>query len=498
MELNLILSLAFTISIYAVGIILFCTLIFIYLSNPFRRLTIVRSIFSSELEGDDLILYQNAPLKVRTSPFWRLFAWIKSGTHIIKNVLFRVNPIPGNSVEEIARELHCIRFNPRYPFLISGDHFSVFYPRNLGIFYYPTLDPRIGFDEQDYLNREKKYSQSVAYALEAFSQAGYVATTLVPTGRRAVTPIQIFAYASDSLYGVLHGLAVMQDPKRIAEIYPFHSGTIFRSHTAKAAEQLLSTYHKQLKQLYESYIHIVFDTKTGFIKQHLRLSSTLDTKIRSSSFYDNVICWQTVRLAGELGIILEDREWLKSYKKRILHAFWYEDGGYFLDDLSDETQECKWYASDWLIALMTGFIHPSKKTELDYFTRSIAYIRDNNLDKPFPLRVVGSYTKTRDHGWVRTFVPNYQDNAIWSNWGVQYIKALVLTATATAELSYLKDAERAVKVYRDNILKYQGYPEVYSGATGEILENAFYRSILRTGWIIDFEHAEALLYNTTI
>ncbi len=496
MESNLLFSLVITVAIYASGIVLFCTLVFIYLSNPFRKLTIVRSVFSSELEGNDLVLYQNAPLKVRTSPFWRLFAWIKSGAHIIKNAFFRVSPIHGDSVEEIARELHRIRFNPRFPFLISGDHFSVFYPRNLGIFYYPTLDPRIGFDEQDYLNREKKYSQSVAYALEAFSQAGYVATTLVPTGRRAVTPIQIFAYASDSLYGVLHGLAVMQDPIRMAEIYPFSSGTLFRSHTAKAAEQLLNTYHKQLKQLYKSYIHTVFDAKTGFVKQDLRLSSSLDTKIRSSSFYDNVICWQTVRLAGELGIIPQDREWLKSYKKRLLSAFWYEEGGYFLDDLSEETQEFKRYASDWLIALMTGLIHPSKKTEREYFTRSIEYIRANALDKPFPLRIVGSHTKTRDHGWVRTFVPNYQDNAIWSNWGVQYIKALVLTGAATADRSYLKDAERAVTAYRNNIVTYRGYPEVYSGATGKILENAFYRSILRTGWIIDFEHAEALLYNT--
>jgi hypothetical protein len=496
MESNLLFSLVITIAIYTGGILLFCTLVFIYLSNPFRKLTIVRSIFSSELEGNDLILYRNAPLKVRTSLFWRLFAWVKSGAHIIKNAFFRVAPIEGDSVEEIARELHRIRFNPRFPFLISGDHFSVFYPRNLGIFYYPTLDPRIGFDEQDYLNREKKYSQSVAYALEAFSQAGYVATTLVPTGRRAVTPIQIFAYASDSLYGVLHGLSVMQNPKRMAEVYPFTSGTMFRSHTLKASEQLLNTYHKQLKQLYKSYIHTVFDAKTGFVKHGVRLSSSLDTKIRSSSFYDNVICWQTVRLAGELGIIPEDREWLRLYKKRILSSFWYEAGGYFLDDLSDETQKFKRYASDWLIALMTGFIHPSKKTELEYFTRSIAYIRDNKLDKPFPLRIVGSHSKTRDHGWVRTFVPNYQDNAIWSNWGVQYIKALALTGVATAEASYLKDAKRAVTAYRNNILKYQGYPEVYSGATGDILQNAFYRSILRTGWIIDFEHAEALLYNT--
>jgi hypothetical protein len=115
------------------------------------------------------------------------------------------------------------------------------------------------------------------------------------------------------------------------------------------------------------------------------------------------------------------------------------------------------------------------------------------LDKPFPLKVLGSYTKSKDHFWVRTFVSGYQDNAIWSNLGVQYIKVLCLLFLETGKKEYLKHAGAAVDAYRDNIFKYKGYPELYD-SRGRMMQTFFYRSIRQTSWVVDFEHAQAI-YN---
>lgn len=491
MEQSLIISLLITFLIYGSGIGFVLLTLLIIFSNPFKPFTFVRTIFSTGLLRNNLELYQNYDMIVSTSKFWRLFGWIKSGAHIFKNAQLPVKPVPGETVEEIIENLHKIRFNPTYPFMISGDHFSVFYPRNLGIFYYPMIDPRVALNEDDWLRREQKYLQSAAYALEAFSQAGNVYTTIVPAGRRRVTCINIFAYPSDTLYGMLHALYVMQHPEYFEEIYPFSTGKKYTLHTIKAAKKLVSDYKDDIAELYNRYKSTVYDESTGLVKKELRVSSSLDTKIRQSAFYDNVMLWKTSEFVQLLGVVPKNERWMKEYKQRILEMFWQEEEGIFLDDLSTSSIEKKRYSSDWLIGLMTGFIHPSRPAELSYFERSVSYIRKHKIDKPFPLKIIGSDKKSQDHGIVSTFVPNYQDNTIWSNWGVQYIKLMGLLYSYTGKKSYQEDGEHAVQAYRKNILKWKGYPELYD-SNGNMLIGRFYRSLLRLGWVVDFEHAQAL------
>lgn len=492
MPFDITISLLVTICIYTLGVLFLLTIILIYLTNPFRSLTIVKSLFLSSLDKDDVIIIEpQAKMIVDQSLHWRAFAWVKCGAHILKNSWFPAKRVAGENWKEIAEEIHEIRFNPRYPFVISGDHFSMFYPRNLGIFYYPMLDPRIGFGSLDFLDREMYFAQSVAYALEAFSQANQLATTIVPVNRRRVTLLNIYDYPSDSLYGVLTGLNFLLSPDDYASIYPFSVSKEYPSHTKTAAEELIKKYNHSIQKLYKGYIHHVYDEKTGFVKQNLTLSSMLDSRIRSSAFYDNVIVWKTVQLAGKLGIIPYDSDWLKAYKKRIITTFWSEGSGCFLEDLSPEADSEQRMAPDWSIALMTGFIHPSKTQERHFFERSISYIRKQKLDKPFPFKVVGIAKGGRMHSWVNTFVPNYQDGALWSNWGVQHIKVLTLTYAATGEKEYLRQASSAIAAYKAAMEKNGGYPEVYD-SKGQMLRNFFYRSLLRTGWVIDFEHAVAL------
>lgn len=41
------------------------------------------------------------------------------------------------------------------------------------------------------------------------------------------------------------------------------------------------------------------------------------------------------------------------------------------------------------------------------------------------------------------------------------------------------------------MLRYGGFPEVYD-PNGNLLQTAFYKSILQTGWVIGFEQARAM------
>jgi hypothetical protein len=485
-------KLYFTIVIYIFLISSFLTLVWIYLTNPFRKITFVKLIFSSTLIGITLFLFKKRDLYIHKNVFFKSFAWIKSGFHIFKNAMVAAPKAKGETIQQVITSIHKLRFNPDKPFLISGDHFSVFYPRNLGIFYYCILDPRVALNEQDWVDRERKYLQSTAFALEAFSQANELSTTIVPTGSYSVALINIFAYPSDTLYAVLHALEVMISSKSFTKNYPFESDKTFVLHTSDASNVLLDDYGEALKKLYNSYKKTVFDSKSGFIKKTIRLSSHLDTKIRHSSFYDNVIYWKTTQLAAQLGIIEKNESYLNDLKKQILETFWYEAGGYFLDDLSNEGIENKWYSSDWVIALTTGFINPLKKSELHYFEKIVVFIQKEGLDKPFPLKVIGSQTKEKDHFWVRTFASEYQDSAIWSNLGMQYIKALTLLYSATGEKKYLQSAQDGIKAYQNNILKYKGYPELYD-SDGKMFRTVFYRSIRQTSWVVDFEHAQAFV-----
>ncbi|MCZ3174235.1 hypothetical protein NYZ25_19900, partial [Acinetobacter baumannii] len=87
------------------------------------------------------------------------------------------------------------------------------YVRNLGVFYYPLLDRSIPSTTEDWHDRQIVYLQTVAYALGVFAQHPQLSTTIVPTSRYGATCINIYAYPSDTLYGILYALAVLSSKK---------------------------------------------------------------------------------------------------------------------------------------------------------------------------------------------------------------------------------------------------------------------------------------------
>lgn len=467
--------------------------IFSYFTNPFVRFSLVRDpnqvVWS---ESGELSLSGRTPVILRTSFFTAMLAKLKAGYHIVGGRVGGGQKAQQQSVDEIIREIHLLRFNPDNPFIISGDHFSVLYPRSLGIFYHSLLDPRTALDETDWRNRQAIYLKTTAYALEVFAQSESLSTTIIPVGPQSVVLANFYAPPSDTLFSLLYALKVMADTSEIEGRYPFTATPAAQLQTGKAGGQLLVQYDEALKRHYQRYRDLVYDEPAGLLKKYLHLSGTKDITIREGAFYDNVIFWKTTKLAQELGLIDEDKQFLDSLKQRILSTYWIDDEGLFLEDLSDEGRQNRYYSSDWLIAFQTGFLDPRDPADRAYLEKAVAYIERNAIDQPFGLQYHPDLRRHRQYGLVRWGAPSYGSTAIWSNWGMEYIKLLTLLARETKQTAYLNRAERQLEAYTFNIKRYRGYPEVYD-EDGDFYRTPFYKSVRQTGWVVTYEQARALL-----
>jgi len=460
------------------------------LSNPFGVFNRVKNPYRTELKKGEFQLRKKFVLKEEFSVFWRTFAFAKCGWHIISNVRGG-SKARSRTPEGIIRDIHRLRFNPEKPYLISGDHFNVFYPRNLGVFYASLLDSRIALDKNDWHNKQRIYLQSAAYALAAFRRHGDCTTTIVPIGPKSICCINIYRYPSDALYGVLYALSSLADNSHIEKICPFDSKENFDLNTRDAAAELFSEYSKDLSLFLKKYLGRVYDIETGLIKKDLQLSSAKDAVKRSSSFYDNVILWKTLSLAKQLGVKIGTEIDPAALKERILKNFWHEERGYFLEDLSEDSLREKFYSADWLATCFTGFLDPAIENERKYLERSVDFTIEKKIDMPFPLRYQEADRKGREVFLVRLFVPAYGGSGIWSFWGSEFIKLLLILDNVSGTKKYADRAHSHIETYQKNMVRYHGYPEIYD-SEGNSLRTLFYRSIRQTGWVVSFEQALAL------
>lgn len=466
------------------------SLIVTYLTNPFARYSIIKLPYRAKLKAKILqAVDNNQKIVIRQSFFWRMFAYYQCGVYIFTTRYLHSPRSHGATVDEIIADIHALRFDPNKLLLISGDHFNGLFVRNLGVFYYPMLDRAIPGTTEDWHNRETVYLQTVAYALGVFVKRPKLTTTIVSTGPYAATCINFYAYPSDALYGIVYALATLTGNE---SAQPVHYGK--RRHhldTTDAARTLIKTYRDTLITLYDDYRSYVFDDATGLIKRDVHISSAKDITRRRSAFYDNVIFWKTTQLAMTLGVIPHDDSFLASLKQHILKTYWLEDEGYFLEDLSDEGVREKFYSSDWLIVLATGFLDITDPHERDYYIRSVAYIQAHGVDKPFAIKYQTDTRAHRQFFVVRLAVASYGGDAIWSFWGMEYIKVLTLLAAHTGEHHYAETATFHLDAYEAAMLRDGGFPETYD-RNGNFLKTPFYQSIRQTGWVIGFEQARAL------
>lgn len=440
----------------------------------------VQQPYTTKVENGQITYHQNFKLKVHGGPIADLLGYYKSGLLIVQNSLFGSPKVAGESPVEIVNNIHSQRFDPSKPYLISGDQFSVLYVRNLGVFYNQLLNPNIALDQQDWENKQRIYLQSVLYGIDGLSASPSPKTTVVPIGPRsaALTQVHPGSYGSDSVYGLLYALERLRNEDVSVD-------GKYVQQTKAAADQILRERNYQLHQIVQNYLNTVRDPQTGLVRQNLKLASARDGVTRNSSFYDNVVMWKTLELADKLGVHQTGDRELTSLHQRILNTYWNQQTGCFIDSIDNPTS----YSSDWLIAMPTEFLDPTQDT--DKLISCIDYIRTHKLAEPLPIKY-SDETKPEGPWAVRTFVPNYGGNAIWSYWGAEYITLLADLDKVTDGRSYKAEAQRHIDTYHQKMIEYHGFPETFD-AQGNFLQNAVYKSIRSTGWAVQLEYAEWLL-----
>lgn len=472
--------------------------IFAYLTNPFTKYSIIKDPFQILSEEGIIIPHSTGNIYLIDSLPARVLGQTKAGWHILTNQFFGGGKeSKEHTLEGIIDDIHQLRFDPSEPFLISGDHFSLLYPRSLGIFYHSTLDPRTARSNEDWERRQKIYLKTLVYALETYEKANRLSTTIVPIAPRSVTLVNFFDPPSDTLFSLLYGIRTLLSEEELNAVYNFqqsddHTYTIETTHATK---EILNDYTQSLQKHFYWYVTMVTDPVTQLVRKDISLSSTKDSVKRQSSFYDNVILWKTHQLAQTLDIIDSNPSVLNSLKQQIIDQFWLEKEGYFLEELSETAKENKHYSSDWLIAVQTGFLNPSNETERKYIERSIAFIQQAKLDRPFGLSYEPEEQKSNLHWVLSLTAKDYGTKAIWSNLGMEYIKTLTTLYQQTCNYEYFNEALYQINQYKDNIIKFQGYPEVY-GRDGKPYTTAFYTSVHQTGWVVSFEQARNMVEYT--
>lgn len=464
-----------------------------YLTNPFTKYTIVNVPFQSTVgEDGQLKLVEQHGLRLRTNRAYGVFVWFKSGYHIFNNVYAGGKPSRSEILQDIIRDIHILRFDPNEPYLISGDHFSTLYIRSLGIFYHTLLDPRTALDDSDWSNRQRIYLQTTAYALDVFKDAPRLSTTIVPVGMSSVSLMNVYTPPSDTLYSLLYALDVMSSTETLEDTYRIDITPQYQLQTRAAAQELLHTHRTNLARHYQTFVQDTVDPETQLVRKDILLSGAKDIAKRQSAFYDNVMLWKTTQLAQKHNVIDPDPQYLTDLKAQILTTYWNEEMGCFLEDQSQEAIDGKYYSSDWLIALKTGFLDPFNPQDRQYYTGCVSYIQANGLDQPFGLKYQQKVRHHRLHPIVRFMAPEYGGTTIWSNWGMEYIKLLTLLYQTMGQEEYLTRARQQLESYTNKIVEYGCYPEVYD-ERGNMYKNLFYKSICQTGWVVTYEQAKLMV-----
>lgn len=464
-----------------------------YLTNPFvSKRSLFKNPYKAIIDKNTISIEKIYSVRIRRGWHHKLFAYIHCAWQIVYYRLKRPRKTKAETIDGIIAEILHERFNPRRPYLISGDHFVEHYPRNLGVFYYPAFDGSTAISEEDWNRRQQILLQSLYFDLAVFTKAKTLSTTVVPMSRHSVSLVNIYAYPSDTLYSVLYALYALSTDNILSKLYSYKSSSEYSSLTKEAARQALNEYRDKLSEVINHYIEKIVDYRTGLLKKDLLLSGTKDITRRSQAFYDNVVFWRTLELAELLKIPYANTIDSTALKERILKSFWDKTDGIFHEDLAAEKDQKDDYSSDWLVVLFTGFLNPVKKSEREYCEKVIRYIKINKIDEPFPLKYHAENRGHRQYHLVRMFLPEYGGSAIWSFWGMEYCKLLVLMYQSTGAKTYLEDAIKHFNSYTKNIEKFRGFPEVYDDK-GELLRKGFYSSILRTGWVVNYLQVKKML-----
>lgn len=478
-----------------------------YFNDPYFRWSRIQNPFVTSVENGKIVLRTRFTPKLVSTQISRVYALLITGLRIpLYSLLTIEKPLTGSETD-IINQIHQIRFNPDKPYVITGSHYPDLYMRNMGIFFNALLDPRLPTTEQDWQNRQRIALQTIAYDLAFLDQNTQAVTTIVPVGFKHFTGLNIYRQPSDALFAVLYALRALTDENFVMQTFPVtrpgKSGKQQRNRpqhqlqTQQAAQQLLVTYHDALSRAINHYLWMALDDTTGMISRRLHLSSARDGVKRDCSFYDNVIAWATVRLADELNVTHMSRADLKQWKQNIIDAYWDDELGIFRDDLSGcgfldapHSYPPASFSADSFIVTSTGFFDVKLAPDQQKLCRMVQYVQDHQLDRPFPLSYTKSNNRKQMHGPVKYFAPSYMGEGIWSHWGMEYIKTLLLLSATEPKLK--QQARQHLQNYGKNIVTCGGYPELYN-RRGKLYKSVLVRGVLHTGWVVNYEQARMLL-----
>lgn len=470
-----------TITLLAIGLFH----VWLHLSNPYASINFVQQPYTTAVQNGQINYHQHHQTFVFSDSISDLVGYYRQGFLIVQNTFFGGKKLDGKNSQTIIDKIHDKRFDASKPYLISGDQFSVLYPRNLGVFYNQLLDPNTAHDPHDWEQRQRIYLQSTLYAIDGLSVGRVPKTTLVPIGPRSViaTTVHPGDIASDAVYGTLYAL------DRLSSQQTSRDGK-YKIQTNDAATKILLEKSKQLRRMVANYVDAVRDDSSGLVRSDIKLSSARDGVSRQSSFYDNIVYWKTLDLADKLGIYDIDDAELQSLKNKINQRYWNQSLGYYQNDLDDKS-----FSSDFLIGYPTGFFDLQKSNDRTKAKQIISYINDNQLADPLPIK----YQIGRPEEMpfiIRKFVPIYGGEAIWSYWGAQYITLLADMCKVSREEKYCDQASEDIKNYQAAIVRDGGFAETFN-PDGTFLRVGPYKSIRVTGWVVQFEHAIDRLKQTT-
>jgi hypothetical protein len=444
-------------------------------TSPYSSDTIVQQPFTTAYVDNKVVITRHYTPHYYSGWLASTIGYYKQAVSIVWDRMTSPK-MPAGNTQSIIANIHAMRFDPSKPYVISGDQFDDLYIRNLAVFYQDLLDPHTALSMTDWHNRQRIALQSLAYGMVAMQQLKRPVTTLSPISSHGVLAINIYDYPSDSMFGMLDTLQRLEaDPA-----------------TKQAAQMLQQQYHGGMLAAYQNYLATVRDPRTGLVRSSIHLSGARDAAQRQSSFYDNVVLWRTEQLATQLGFDHVTDQALSQLHQRMLSRYWDNAQGHFIDDVSPGNQHS--YSSDWLIALPTGFLNPQHADDLAKLRRISSYIDQQHLASPLPIRYTTS-SQMHENIFVKLFAGSYGNTAIWSYWGNLYITMQIDLYQQTHQPIYAQHAQTAIAGWKATITRDQGWPETLN-SHGKLLENLFYESIRRNGWVINLEENEYQLSQT--
>jgi len=373
------------------------------------------------------------------------------------------------------------RFNPSNPYLTAGDHFSSFYPRNLGFFYSKALNPKTCVTAKDYENRVCTYLNSLNFALDFYSQAS-LTTTIVPIFRSFFCPLNIYHPPGDTLCSILLAFDYLMNP----EMYNFNTTNSKIENSQKDGKKRAQILLEECKSQLSGHLHELlakFDSDTGLIHQKYSLSGIRDGLKRKSSFYENVIVWKTLELSIKFNLIKKEdlRTWENPdfLKEKIIEQYCKNEIIY--NDQTEKNDLLENISADFLVSNSLKFFNLKNKRDKTILKNQVDKIINSVLLTPIGIFYSQKNPKTLELP-VRIATPDYMGQTVWSHWSVEFCNLLL----DLNQKKYTKLSRSICENLYQKIEQNKGYPELY-GKNLNLYKTKFYVSMLDTGWIVNFE-----------